>query len=191
ETRRRHPLADTGDFASAIVKETYLLDGLRDRADLRVDTSRMTVHELKQLIQNHFSDTDDRRMSIKVASFGFKHGPMTSADLVFDVRFIANPYFVERLKESTGLDPEVSAFVMSQDGVTEFRERIVDLLEFLLPRYQAEGKAYLTIGVGCTGGKHRSVALAEYFTTEFGKRDYNFVIEHRDRRFWTKVPRPE
>ncbi len=191
ETRRRHPLADTGDFAAAIKRETSLLDGLRDRADLRLDTSKMTVHELKKLIQNHFDDTGDHRMSIKIASFGFKHGPMTPADLVFDVRFIANPYFVPRLKESTGLDPEVAAFVMSQDGVEEFRERISGLLEFLIPRYQAEGKAYLTIGIGCTGGKHRSVALAEYFANEFAQRGHPFVIAHRDRRFWTKAPRPE
>ena len=191
ETRRRHPLADTGDFQTAIEEEVSILDDLRDRADLIVDTTKMTVHELKRLIQNHFSETDARHMSIKVTSFGFKHGPIVSADLVFDVRFIANPYFVDRLRASTGLDPEVSSFVMNQDGVTYFKEQLVALLDFLIPRYEAEGKAYLTIGVGCTGGKHRSVALSEYLHFELSQLGHRLAKEHRDERYWHKVPKPE
>ena len=191
ETRRRHPLADTGDFRTAIDAETSILVDLRDRSDLVVDTSKMTVHELKRLIQNHFSETDARHMSIKVTSFGFKHGPLLSADLVFDVRFIANPYFVDRLRESTGLDPEVSSFVMNQDGVAHFREQLVSLLHFLIPRYEAEGKAYLTIGVGCTGGKHRSVALTEFLRFELSQLGHRLTKEHRDERYWHKVRKPE
>lgn len=191
ETRRRHPLANTGDFSAAIEEEKSILDDLRRRADLIVDTSKMTVHELKKLIQNRFSETDGRHMSVKITSFGFKHGPLISGDLVFDVRFIANPYFVERLRDSTGLDPEVSGFVMAQDGVTEFKEQLVSMVDFLIPRYQAEGKAYLTIGVGCTGGKHRSVALTEYLHYELIARGHELSKEHRDSRHWNKVPKTE
>jgi UPF0042 nucleotide-binding protein len=189
-TRRRHPLADSGDIRTAIKKETSILDDLRTRADLLVDTSNMTVHDLKKLIQNHFSKTGARHMSIKVTSFGFKHGPLISGDMIFDARFIANPYFVDRLRESTGLDPEVSSFVMAQDGVTQFKEKLVALLDFLIPRYEAEGKAYLTVGLGCTGGKHRSVALAEYLHFELTQLGHELTKEHRDERYWHKIPKP-
>lgn len=191
ETRRRHPLANTGDFRAAILEETSILDDLRRRADLIVDTSKMTVHELKKLIQNRFSESDGRHMSVKVTSFGFKHGPLISGDLVFDVRFIANPYFVERLRDSTGLDPEVSGFVMAQDGVDSFKSQLVSMIDFLIPRYQAEGKAYLTIGIGCTGGKHRSVALTEYLHYELTARGHELTKEHRDARYWNKGPKTE
>lgn len=184
ETRRRHPLADTGDFAAAITEERQLLDELRNRAYLTIDTTDLTVHDLKKLVQDRLAPSDDDRMAVKVASFGFKHGPLLSADLVFDVRFIANPYFIDRLRGSTGLDPEVSSFVLGQDGVDEFVERLVEMLAFLVPRYRAEGKAYLTIGIGCTGGKHRSVALSEHVGAALRQRGIDLVVEHRDRELW-------
>lgn len=185
ETRRRHPLLfDTGDFRAAIDEERTLLDELRSRADVTIDTSEMTVHQLKRLVQERFSAGGARRLSIVVESFGFKHGPLTEADLVFDVRFMTNPYFVPHLRESTGLDPEVAAFVLAQDGANEFVERTADLLAFLIPRYEAEGKVYLTIGIGCTGGKHRSVAIAERLAAVLGDRGIKLQVDHRDRRFW-------
>lgn len=190
ETRRRHPLADTGDFRAAIDEERSLLDELRDRASITIDTTELTVHELKKLVQDQFAPDDRRRMAIKVASFGFKHGPLLSADLVFDVRFIANPYFVERLRGSTGLDSEVASFVMEQDGVSAFVEQVSRLLAFLIPRYEAEGKAYLTIGIGCTGGKHRSVALAEHIGANLRQCGVDLVVEHRDRALWNVKGHP-
>ncbi len=184
ETRRRHPLADTGNFAVAIEEERHVLEGLRDRADLALDTSGLTVHELKRVIQEKFSVAEERRMTIKLSSFGFKHGPLVQADLVFDVRFLSNPYFEPRLKDSTGLDPEVAAFVHAADGAQGFTTRVVDLLAFLIPRYQTEGKAYLTIGVGCTGGKHRSVALTEAIGEALRAQGIELTVDHRDREFW-------
>lgn len=185
ETRRRHPLADTGNFSAAIVEEHKLLEGLRERADLRLDTTALTVHELKRIIQQKFSVPGERRMAIKISSFGFKHGPLHEGDLIFDVRFLRNPYFEPRLKASTGLDPEVVKFVLADDAAEGFIERIVDLLQFLVPRYQAEGKAYLTIGIGCTGGKHRSVALAEHIGARLLADGIVVNVEHRDNAYWT------
>lgn len=184
ETRRRHPLADTGDFTAAMEEERTLLDELRARADLTIDSTDLTVHELKAKIQESVAPGDRPTMTIKIASFGFKHGPMLEADLVFDARFIANPYFVERLRGSTGLDSEVASFVLDQDGVIGFVDRLVDMLDFLIPRYRAEGKAYLTVGIGCTGGKHRSVVLAEQVATLLRQRGVELHVEHRDRKFW-------
>lgn len=187
ETRRRHPLAETGNFAAAIDEERQVLDGLRARADVTVDTTDLTVHELKRLVQEQFAGEEAKRMTIKVASFGFKHGPLLQADLVFDARFLPNPYFDARLRESTGLDPEVSNFVLSADGADEFLAKLTDLLLFLIPRYQAEGKAYLTVGVGCTGGKHRSVAIAEQLALAVRQNGHELVVEHRDRGAWIPV----
>lgn len=188
ETRRRHPLGDTGDFDAVIELESSLLNELEHRADVTIDTTQLNVHELKQVVQEQFAPDDAPRMNLKVVSFGHKHGPLVQADLLFDVRFLDNPYFVPELRDLTGLDPQVDAYVHEQPATREFLERTIDLLRFLLPRYAAEGKAYLTVGFGCTGGKHRSVSLAEAVARALRDDGYAPRVEHRDRRFWPPPP---
>jgi UPF0042 nucleotide-binding protein len=188
ETRRRHPLERDGDLAQAISDERRLLDDLRARAAVVIDTSELTVHDLRRAVQQRLGDGSGPAMTVKLTSFGFKYGAPAQADLLFDVRFVTNPYFVERLRDSTGLDSEVAAFVLEQDGVSEFIERVVGLLDFLIPRYRDEGKAYLTIGIGCTGGKHRSVALTEQLGAALRSRGVDLVVEHRERASWTPPP---
>lgn len=162
ETRRRHPLANGGSVEQGIAAERAALEQLRRFATEVVDTSRLTVHELKQLVQDRFASSEERTgPTVSVLSFGFKHGVPPQVDLVFDVRFLPNPYFVETLKPLTGLDTKVAAFVLERDDAKEFVDRIESLLEWLIPRYRNEGKAHLTVGIGCTGGQHRSVAIAE------------------------------
>lgn len=184
ETRRRHPLGDTGDFPAAIHLESSLLAELEHRADLTLDTSELNVHELKQVIVEQFGSTQAPRMNLKVISFGHKHGPLLQADLLFDVRFLANPHFVPELKAMTGLDEPVRTYLAELAEMDAFLEKTLDLLRFLVPRYATEGKAYLTIGFGCTGGKHRSVAVAEAIAAALADDGWSPRVEHRDRRFW-------
>ncbi len=188
ETRRRHPLADTGDFPTAITEEQELLEELRERADVKVDTSAMTVHELKRLMQQRFESPGTQRMTIKAMSYGFKHGPLLQADIVFDARFLPNPYFVDTLRNLSGLSPDVVQYLDSHPDLGLFCEKIEDLLAFLIPRFEAEGKAYLTIGLGCTGGQHRSVAIAERLARKMAEHGYMLHVEHRDQRHWKLVP---
>lgn len=164
ETRRRHPLAGKGGVAEGIHRERALLDDLRHLADQLIDTSGLTVHELKALIQNRFSTAQASGPSVSVMSFGFRYGIPSQADLVFDVRFLPNPYFVPELRPFTGVDPRVAGYVLERDEAQLFLRKIVELCAFLLPLYQRERKAYLTIAIGCTGGKHRSVAIAHELT---------------------------
>ena len=161
ETRRPHPVpGDT--IAESIAAERLALGDLRGRADVIIDTSDRNVHELREAVTEVFSGASELRpMRITIASFGFKHGVPRVVDLVFDVRFLRNPHWEERLRPLTGLDPEVREFVLKNPDAGEFLDMTTELLEFLVPRYMEEGKAYLTIGVGCTGGRHRSVAIAE------------------------------
>ncbi|MDX2009223.1 MAG: RNase adapter RapZ [Myxococcaceae bacterium] len=161
ETRRRHPLSERGTVADGLAKERGLLAELREAAEHVLDTSTMTVHELRRQVTARFGVTSSSELAITVMSFGFKYGVPSNADLVLDVRFLPNPFFVPELKAFTGKDPRVSQFVLAQEGVAEFILRVEGLLAFLLPRYQKEGKSYLTVAIGCTGGKHRSVALAQ------------------------------
>ena len=164
ETRRRHPLAGKGGVADGIHRERALLNDLRHLADQLIDTSGLTVHELKALIQSRFSTAQAAGPNLSIMSFGFRYGIPSQADLVFDVRFLPNPYFVPELRPFTGVDPRVAGYVLERDETQLFLRKIVDLCEFLLPLYQRERKAYLTIAVGCTGGKHRSVAIAHELT---------------------------
>jgi len=181
ETRRRHPLlVDTGDFRAAIEEERTLLDELRTRADITVDTSRMTVHELKRFVQSRFGDASSRRLMVRIASFGFKHGPLAEADLVFDVRFLRNPHYLDALRDKTGEDAEVGAYIESDRGYADFFRRLADFLAPLLPRYRAEGKSYLTIAIGCTGGRHRSVYVAEKLGAWLAGHGYRAAIRHRE-----------
>ena len=159
ETRRRHPLAPGGSVAEGIAKERAALKDLREQAQHVLDTSGMTVHQLKAAVQQQFASEDKTALSMTLVSFGYRHGVPPQADLVFDARFLPNPFFVPELKAFTGKDPKVAQYVLDRPETWEFLDRIVDLLQFLLPRFQREGRSYLTVAVGCTGGKHRSVAL--------------------------------
>jgi UPF0042 nucleotide-binding protein len=167
ETRRRHPLAPDGSVAEGIRLERELLRDLRELADQVIDSSALTVHDLKRTVQSRFSSEPANAPSISVMSFGFRYGVPPQADLVFDVRFLPNPYFVPEMKGLTGLDPKVAAFVLERPETGEFLERVTGLCQFLFPKYQREGKSYLTVAVGCTGGKHRSVAIAHELFARF------------------------
>ncbi|MGB5697574.1 MAG: RNase adapter RapZ, partial [Polyangiales bacterium] len=162
ETRRPHALSRTGDLQSAIELERVRLGVLRDRADIVIDTTSLTVHDLRHHLMDYIGrDSDRPSMVVRLVSFGFKYGIPVHADLVFDLRFLPNPHFVESLRPKTGMDPEVSAYVLGAPETKEFFRHLQSLLDFLLPQYAREGKAYLTIALGCTGGRHRSVAVSE------------------------------
>ena len=183
ETRRRHPAADGGSVVDGIRRERRLLAPLRERATLVVDTSDISIHELKARLNKDIIQ-HSRRTNIvfAVVSFGYKYGIPIDADLLFDVRFLPNPHYDLRLRPLTGLDEEVRDFVMGSPDTTEYLERLLALLDFLFPRYAAEGKAHLTIGVGCTGGRHRSVAIAQLIGDRYEKQGYYTVVRHRDSR---------
>jgi UPF0042 nucleotide-binding protein len=180
ETRRPHALAPSGDLHRAIASERERLSGLRVRADIVIDTTNFTVHDLRRhLIEYVGREVERPSMVVRFVSFGFKYGIPVHADLVFDLRFLPNPHFVDSLRERTGLDAEVSDYVLSAPETQELIGHLVPLLKFSIPHYAREGKAYLTIAVGCTGGRHRSVALAE----ELGRQldgDHPTVVTHRD-----------
>jgi UPF0042 nucleotide-binding protein len=159
ETRRRHPLSGSGGVAEGIARERELLEALREQAEHVVETSSMTVHELRRQVMQRFGTTS-HGLSVSVMSFGFKYGVPSNADLVFDVRFLPNPFFVPELKAFTGREPAVASFVLDRPDSWVFLDKTFDFLEFLVPKYQKEGKSYLTVAIGCTGGKHRSVAIA-------------------------------
>jgi UPF0042 nucleotide-binding protein len=180
ETRRAHPLAPGGNLLAAIARERERLAPLRARAGLIIDTTGLTPHDLRRALVDYIARGGQRsHMVTRVVSFGFKYGVPVDADLVFDLRYLSNPHFVPQLRPKTGLDREVAEFVMA---APEAKELLVDLsllLGKLLPRYEREGKAYLTIALGCTGGKHRSVALAEALGAEL-RRAGEIVVDHRD-----------
>jgi UPF0042 nucleotide-binding protein len=182
ETRRPHALARTGDLQGAIVRERERLSGLRARADIVIDTTDFTVHDLRhQLVDYIGRDPDRPSMVLRLVSFGFKYGIPLHADLVFDLRFLPNPHFVEELRPQTGMDPEVSAYVMEAPETRELLRHLRPLLDYALPQYAREGKAYLTVALGCTGGRHRSVAMAEELGRELGE-DHEVAVSHRDVR---------
>ncbi len=182
ETRRRHPLAEvvSGGIAEAIRSERVLLRPARERADYVIDTTHLSANELKQRMNNIFLDSIQNSMLINVMSFGFKYGSPSEADLVFDVRCLPNPFYVDALKPKTGLDAEVREYVMDSDNSRELLEKLRDLVGFLVPLYQKEGKSQLIIGVGCTGGKHRSVTFAEALYQFLAEQGYNVRVVHRD-----------
>ncbi|WAS89544.1 RNase adapter RapZ [Corallococcus sp. NCRR] len=173
ETRRRHPLAPDGTVAEGIHREREALKDLRELADQVIDSSALNVHDLKRMVQGRFSPEPTTGPSLSIMSFGYRYGVPPQADLVFDVRFLPNPYFVPELKGLTGKNPKVSGYVLEREETQAFLEKVVDLCRFLFPRYQKEGKAYLTVALGCTGGKHRSVALAaemvRRLSTDYGR----------------------
>ena len=179
ETRRPHPLARDRPIVEGIAQEREELQELRNRADLIIDTSGYTVHELKAFIAQRYLDRA-QGMAVTLISFGYKYGPPYQADLLFDVRFLKNPNFVEPLRPLSGEDPRVASYVLGQPETEEFVGRLEGLIDFLLPLYEAEGRTYLTIGVGCTGGRHRSVVVIERLRAYFEKRSVQPTVRHRD-----------
>jgi len=178
ETRRKHPLGGD-DLRAGIVHERTLLSPLRNEAGtVMVDTSRLNVHQLKEVIQERYRKTSDV-LGVTLLSFGFRHGLPAEADVVLDVRFLPNPYFVEGMSARSGQEPDVAAFVLENADAREMLDRVAGLVAFLLPRAEREGKAYLTVAVGCTGGRHRSVAMVEALAKRLPER-YPLTVRHRD-----------
>src|SRR6059036_3870914 len=181
ETRRRHPLAGDGNALDGIRAERKALSDLREVADRIVDTSALTVHQLKdRLVELYVAPKARAGLALSLVSFGFKHGVPFDADLVFDVRFLPNPHFVEKLRPLDGREHEVREFVMKHAESRELLRHVEDFLRFVLPAYQREGKAYLTIAVGCTGGRHRSVALVEELRPFVDALGLAPTLVHRD-----------
>lgn len=183
ETRRFHPLSgSSGRVDEGIKRERERLGFLKKKADYLVDTSHMLTRELRQELNKIFVENKEfKNLYITVLSFGFKYGIPSDADLVFDVRFLPNPYYVDELRPMSGNDPEVRDYVMSKEKAGEFLDKLTDLLEFLIPNYIIEGKTQLVIGIGCTGGKHRSVTLANALFARISQAEsYGIRIEHRD-----------
>jgi UPF0042 nucleotide-binding protein len=181
ESRRRHPLAADGIPLEGIQLERKLLEDLKGWANQVIDTSTLKPAELKEKIVARFTDLERRAFSVNLISFGFKYGVPIDADLIFDVRFLPNPHYVDQLRPKTGQDPEVYEYVMKWPETQTFLAKLLDMLHFLIPQYHKEGKSQLVIGIGCTGGKHRSVALAEYLGRVLGASETETVrINHRD-----------
>jgi len=179
ETRRSHPLAATGLPLEGIQSERQLLQELKGRAQIIYDTSNLKPRQLREKILKQFSEDENHTFNVHVMSFGFKYGIPIDADLVFDVRFLPNPHYIDHMRPKTGLEEEVSSYVLKWNETSKFIEKTTDLLSFMLPQYKREGKSQLVIAIGCTGGQHRSVTLAEYFGKHF-KAEYKTHITHRD-----------
>lgn len=181
ETRRPHPLAAGGSVQEGITRERKALEGMRALADRVVDTSGFNVHELKRELERHFGQIlSPRKMTLFLVSFGYKYGIPHDTDMILDVRFLPNPFFVDQLKAKSGLEPEVQEFVLRRDETHTFLDRLYALLEFALPQYEREGKASLTLALGCTGGRHRSVVLVEELKKRLEKDPLRILVKHRD-----------
>ena len=181
ESRRLHPLSTQGRILDGILKEKELLEGIKGRSDISIDTTNLNSRGLREKIIDKFNVEKQETFHIELLSFGFKHGTPLDADLVIDVRFLPNPYYIDELRPKTGLDEEVYDYVMSQPDTELFYEKYTDLLDFLLPRYKLEGKASVTVAIGCTGGKHRSVALTERIAQKYQAAGYIVNRTHRDK----------
>jgi RNase adapter protein RapZ len=180
ETRRPHPLGRDGSIAEGIREERRRMAPIRRLADVVIDTTKFNVHELRQFIIDRFQNPGRRPLLVSVVSFGYRYGIPADADLVFDVRFLPNPHFVPRLRPFSGKDPRVARYIRSFAQTGEFLRRIESLLLYLIPHYIQEGKSYLTVALGCTGGRHRSVALAEIIKRAVKKKGYSAKVVHRD-----------
>ncbi|MBI3896582.1 MAG: RNase adapter RapZ [Acidobacteria bacterium] len=181
ETRRPHPLGSNLPLRETIAAERKALQVIRNAADLVIDTSQFNVHDLRNLIFDHFSGGTDRRtMLISCVSFGYRYGVPTDSDLVFDVRFLPNPNYISKFHHLSGRHPAVVKYIRSFPQTEEFTKRISDLLAYLIPHYIGEGKSYLTIGFGCTGGRHRSVMMAETIAKTLSERGFRTKVLHRD-----------
>ena len=182
ESRRPHPLASAGGVAAGIRQEREMLGALKARADLIIDTSDLNPHELREKVKTFFSGDSGASLKVAVQSFGFKRGAPRDADIVLDVRFLPNPHWVEKLRPLPGTSEAVTEFVMDQFEARRFLEITEELLDFLLPQYVKEGKSYLTIAIGCTGGHHRSVVLGEEIAAHIRDAGYPVTLTHRDLR---------
>jgi UPF0042 nucleotide-binding protein len=182
ETRRRHPLANGGSVEAALSREHELLEPLKERADVCIDTSDLSASRLRKVVADKMLPHGGvGKLAVTFMTFGFKHGSPRDADLTFDVRFLPNPHYEAELRELTGLDQEVVDYVRQSDGVGDFYDRLTPLLDYLLPAYEREGKSHLTIGIGCTGGRHRSVVIAEHLARVYGDRGDQLIdVVHRD-----------
>lgn len=181
ETRRNHPLVSEGRVDKGIELEREKLEFIKKRANYIIDTTHMLIRELKTEIDKIFvSGGQYNNFFISVVSFGFKYGILSDADLVFDVRFLPNPFYIPELKKKTGKDEAVYEYVMKSDATGIFLDKLEDMLQFLIPNYIIEGKNQIVIGIGCTGGKHRSVTIARAITERLSKLEYGIKIEHRD-----------
>ncbi len=181
ETRRMHPLSQDGRVADGIEEEKRILQPVKDKADYIIDTSNLIPRQLKEEIVNLFVEGKTyKRLVVSIESFGFKYGIPMDSDLVFDVRFIPNPYYIPELKPKTGMEEDVANYVMSFSESKIFLNKLVDMINFLLPQYVKEGKSQLVVGIGCTGGMHRSVTIANQLGIKLKQRDVNVVLQHRD-----------
>lgn len=180
ETRRRHPISE-GTLAERIAAERVAFEEIRGLADVIIDTTSLNVHELRDRVVEAFKGPEAmRQLRVDVISFGFKKGTPRVVDLLLDVRFLPNPHWIAELRPLTGHDQQVRDHVLASEDARQFLDKAMDLLRFLLPRYEAEGKAYLTIGIGCTGGRHRSVALANEITHQLEQAGFSANVSHRD-----------
>ena len=181
ETRRPHPLAGEGSIQEGIVRERKALEGMRALADKIIDTSDFNVHELKREVEQYYSQSQSpRKMNLFMNSFGYKYGIPHDTDMIVDVRFLPNPFFVNGLRAKNGLDPDVKEFVLKREETHVFLDRLYSLLEFVLPQYEREGKSSLTLALGCTGGKHRSVVLVEELKKRLDQERFRIHVKHRD-----------
>ncbi len=181
ETRRPHPLGSDGGPASGIERERLELAVLRERADLILDTTALTIHQLRDELRSIFrEDAEQAGLTLLLMSFGFKHGVPSNVDMVLDVRFLANPFFVDELRDLSGRDEAVAAYVLDRDDARGFVERVGDLLRFTLPLHEGEGRSYLAAAIGCTGGHHRSVAIVERLAADLGDAGTRVQVRHRD-----------
>ncbi|HEY3174417.1 MAG TPA: RNase adapter RapZ [Candidatus Polarisedimenticolia bacterium] len=181
ETRRPHPLAGAASLEEGIRREREILRPIRERADRIIESSAFNVHEMRAYLFDNYAEQDRTgALFVSVVSFGYKYGLPPEADLLFDVRFLPNPHFVEELRAKSGLDPEVLAYLEAIEDYRQYFQMVFSLLLFLVPRFVKEGKTYLTIGIGCTGGRHRSVSMAQKLGEELGRQGYRVKTTHRD-----------
>ena len=178
--RRPHPLQDGGRLLDGVLREREVLEALRGDAHLVIDTTRLNLHQLKARVAQAFGSPESTRLQVTVVSFGFKYGVPVDADLLVDLRFLPNPYWVDELRPLTGRDEAVSSYVMEQEGAKEFLDRFLALIETVTGGYLREGKRYMTVAIGCTGGKHRSVAMAEEVARRLNALDMDARAAHRD-----------
>jgi UPF0042 nucleotide-binding protein len=180
ENKRPHPLGRS-TISESITAERELLSDLRAEADVIIDTSELNVHELRERLTTQFSEDDMARpMRVSIRSFGYKHGALRDSDFMFDVRFLPNPHWIPELRHLRGTDERVADYVMAAEGAKEFVDRVDELLAFLVPRFEAEGKSYLAVGIGCTGGHHRSVVIAEELGRRLAQHGVKATVRHRD-----------
>ncbi len=180
ETRRKHPLAKAS-VQEGLAQEREMLAGMKEDADIILDTSDFSVHDLREVLKKHFARTvSGSKMAILLVAFGFKYGIVSESDMILDVRFLKNPYFVDQLREQTGRSPEVIKYVAERDETREYLKRLHALLDYLVPRYIREGKSYFTLGFGCTGGRHRSVVIADLVQEHLEAQGYQTSIRYRD-----------